>query len=100
MCVIIDCRCLIYHFLQLQDVEEQQTREKQHTLNIHFEASAQNTPSRGRDSQNNGFVVQGGPWEQRAPNTASVTEFPSFGRGPEEPQLSPAPIGGAWGARR
>ncbi|KAJ8936997.1 hypothetical protein NQ314_012079 [Rhamnusium bicolor] len=84
----------------LQDVEEQQTREKQHTLNIHFETSAQNTSSRGRDPQNNGFVVQGGPWEQRAPNTASVTEFPSFGRNPAEPQSAPAPIGGAWGARR
>ncbi|XP_018563296.1 vigilin [Anoplophora glabripennis] len=84
----------------LQDVEEQQTREKQHTLNILFDAGAQNAPSRGRDPQNNGFVVQGGPWEQRAPNTASVTEFPSFGRGPEPPQAAPAPIGGAWGARR
>lgn len=84
----------------LQDVEEQQARDKQHTFNIHFETSSQNSHSRGRDHHNNGFVVQGGPWEQRAPNTASVTEFPSFGRNAEEPQSAPAPIGGAWGARR
>lgn len=87
--------------LQLQDVEEQQTREKQHTLNVLLEATAQGNPPPPQQrpapgAPNNGFVVQGGPWEQRAPNTASVTEFPSFGR----EQAAPAPVGGAWGARR
>ncbi|XP_023026265.1 satellite-binding protein 1 Dp1 [Leptinotarsa decemlineata] len=80
----------------MQDFDEQQTRERQHTLNIHFESpTSQNTNSRGRE-----FVVQGGPWEQRAPNTSSVTEFPSFGRNVQEPQSAPSPVGGAWGARR
>ncbi|XP_066146000.1 vigilin [Euwallacea fornicatus] len=86
----------------LQDVEELETREKLHTLNFHFE----NKPSgagpnhhRGRDHNNpNGFVVQGGPWEQSAPNTASVTDFPAFGRSSEQPQA--APVAGAWGNRR
>ncbi|KAG5895971.1 hypothetical protein JTB14_027971 [Gonioctena quinquepunctata] len=81
----------------IQDFDEQQTRDRQHTLNVHFESNnSQNAPSRGRNS-NNGFVVQGGPWEQRAPNTSSVTEFPSFGRNVPEPQSAPSP---AWGARR
>ncbi|KAJ3649324.1 hypothetical protein Zmor_021075 [Zophobas morio] len=80
----------------LQDVEEQETREKQHTLSYHLDHTL--TGSRPRDANSNGFVVQGGPWEQRAPNTASVTEFPSFGRNTEEPQTSP--ISGAWGGRR
>lgn len=92
----------------MQDYEEQ-TREK-HTLNIHFEPSPPNQYRGGnRDQQSdNGFVVQGGPWEQRnaaaaaaaaAPNTASVTDFPAFGCS-NETQATSTPIGGAWGARR
>lgn len=53
-----------------------------------------------RDS--NGFIVQGGPWEQQpraAPNTASVTEFPCFGGGNVEETQS-APVATAWGPRR
>ncbi|CAH1154251.1 unnamed protein product [Phaedon cochleariae] len=93
----------------LQDFDEQQTRERQHTLNIHFDQpSQQNPPSRGGGGRGNGFVVQGGPWEQRAaPNTSSVTEFPSFvGGGRHDsseahaPREAPAPVGGAWGSRR
>lgn len=86
-------------FFQLQDYEEQ-TREK-HTLNIHFDTST--TPrATNRDHQSgNGFVVQGGPWDQQraAPNTASVTDFPAFGRS-NDTQAAPTPIGGAWGSRR
>lgn len=92
--VIIDFHSI--NIFQLQDYEEQ-TREK-HTFNIHFETSPQ---SRNRDNLDGGFVVQGGPWEQRAaaPNTASVTDFPAFGRS-NDTQVTPAPIGGAWGSRR
>ncbi|CAH1957707.1 unnamed protein product [Acanthoscelides obtectus] len=88
----------------LQDVEELQIREKTHTLNVHLEAVSSTSPS-------NGFVVPGGPWEQRgsgghtapAPDTASVTDFPAFGRGGPgsgDQQSAAAPIAGAWGARR
>lgn len=81
----------------MEDVEEQETRE-QHTLNSHFESNL----SRSRETTNsNGFIVQGGPWEQRAaPNTASVTEFPSFGRNTAEEQPQISPVSGAWGGRR
>lgn len=79
----------------MEDVADQETREKQHTLSYHFDSMS---GGRSREPNSNGFVVQGGPWEQRAPNTASVTEFPSFGRNTEEPQASP--ISGAWGSRR
>uniref|UniRef100_A0A6P7F816 Vigilin n=1 Tax=Diabrotica virgifera virgifera TaxID=50390 RepID=A0A6P7F816_DIAVI len=89
----------------LQDYTELQTRERLHTLSSHFEppAAQNHNAHRNRDEPNNGFVVQGGPWEQQraaAPNTASVTEFPSFRRNTEEPQSSPAPVAGAWGSRR
>lgn len=99
----------------MQDIEEQETREHQHTLNVLFENTAFAAQSGGgggggRSNNNsnqaaNGFIVQGGPWEQRAtataaaPNTASVTEFPSFGRN-TEPAPQAAPISGAWGAPR
>ncbi|XP_063821782.1 vigilin [Ostrinia nubilalis] len=46
-----------------------------------------------------GFVVKGGPWEQRAPDTASTHEFPTMPgatRAPPAAQPSPAP----WGPRR
>uniref|UniRef100_A0A6M2DT16 Putative vigilin n=1 Tax=Xenopsylla cheopis TaxID=163159 RepID=A0A6M2DT16_XENCH len=49
------------------------------------------------------FVVKGGPWEQRAPNTASVEEFPSFGRnfGPAlSDPVPPVQANGAWGQPR
>lgn len=49
------------------------------------------------------FVVKGGPWEQRAPNTASVEEFPSFGRNFGPALSEPAPpvqANGAWGQPR
>lgn len=77
-------------------MEELETRKNLHTLNFHFEHQPSGG-ARGRDNPN-GFVVQGGPWEQSAPNTASVTDFPAFGRNTEQPQA--APVAGAWGGRR
>ncbi|XP_044754266.1 vigilin [Coccinella septempunctata] len=83
----------------LQDYEEQAERSQSHTLNIHFENVGGSQSHRGHSrNEPNGFVVQGGPWEQRAPNTNSVTEFPSFGRNAEEPRQTP--VAGAWGSRR
>ncbi|KAL1494803.1 hypothetical protein ABEB36_010342 [Hypothenemus hampei] len=85
----------------LQDYEEMETRQKLNTLNFHFDQSAssqEGTPD-NRDGKSNGFVVQGGPWEQNAPNTASVTDFPAFGRNKEQPPQS-SPAAGAWGCRR
>lgn len=47
-----------------------------------------------------GFVVKGGPWEQRAPDTASTQEFPTMPGGPRAVQAAaPAPAA-AWGPRR
>lgn len=84
----------------MQDVVEQEARESHNTLGAAF-ANLNDSP--GRNATNaNGFVVQGGPWEQRqntVPNTASVTDFPSFGgRNAEQPQQSP--VAGVWGSRR
>lgn len=52
-----------------------------------------------------GFVVKGGPWEQRAPEIASPHEFPTM---PGGPQAAPAAAVAAttaapsvvWGPRR
>lgn len=33
------------------------------------------------NSNSIGFVVKGAPWQQKAPDTASTEEFPSFGGG-------------------
>ncbi|KAL1413848.1 hypothetical protein MTO96_007903 [Rhipicephalus appendiculatus] len=43
-----------------------------------------------------GFVVRGGPWEQRAPDTTSTQEFPSFGGGPPIDSVPAKPV--PWGA--
>lgn len=51
-----------------------------------------------------GFVVKGGPWEQRAPDTASTHEFPTMPGAPraaEPAPAAPAPApSSAWGPRR
>lgn len=46
-----------------------------------------------------GFVVKGGPWEQRAPDTASTQEFPTMPGGPRAAAPAPTPTA-AWGPRR
>ena len=91
--------------MQLQDVTDQETRDSYRNNSfINF-----NNVTSERNSRNsNGFVVEGAPWEQPrnvAPNTASVTEFPSFGgnrnRGePLQQQQPTSPVTGAWGFRR
>ncbi|CAG9585451.1 unnamed protein product [Danaus chrysippus] len=45
-----------------------------------------------------GFVVKGGPWEQRAPDTASTHEFPTMPGAPRA-AANPTPSS-AWGPRR
>ncbi|KAK9747025.1 KH domain [Popillia japonica] len=79
----------------MQDVIDLENRHPpSYTFNNVVESSSNRSNNRG-----DGFYVQGGPWEQRAPNTASVTEFPSFGsRNHEEPQVPP--MASAWGPRR
>lgn len=84
----------------MQDVADMEMTEM-YRPNHDSLGSPTNQGNGNRD--NNGFIVQGGPWEQQprvAPNTASVTEFPSFGgRNVEEPQTQ-TPIASAWGPRR
>jgi hypothetical protein len=78
----------------MQDVNEAEIRESYRPNFSHGEDDGSSL-GQGRVT---GFVVEGGPWEQRAPDTASTSEFPSFGGG-EAPQCVPSPSG-AWGARR
>lgn len=45
-----------------------------------------------------GFVVQGAPWEQKAPNMESKEEFPSFGGAAAVGAA--APTVGGWGPKK
>ncbi|KAF5298917.1 hypothetical protein FQR65_LT09570 [Abscondita terminalis] len=83
------------HLLMLEEEYLQDVIER-HEPGAAFHSSE--SPN-NRKTDGNGFVVQGGPWEQRAPNTASVTEFPSFG-GNRVEELKPSPVAGVWGSRR
>jgi hypothetical protein len=86
--------CFIY--FQMQDVNEAEIRE---SYRPSFSRGEDDGSSLGQGGGITGFVVKGGPWEQRAPDTASTSEFPSFGGGGEAPQCAPTPSG-AWGPRR
>lgn len=81
----------------MQDVADQEIRDSYRSVS--FNNSSEGSGGRG-GVNSNGFVVQGGPWEQRAPNMASVTEFPTVGGRAtvEEPRAAPA--AGVWGSRR
>lgn len=90
------------HLLNLEEEYlEDVTEAESYRPSSIFNREETNGPQQGSDS-GNGFVVKGGPWEQKAPNTASVEEFPSFGtRGgtsAETPSTTFAT--GAWGPRR
>ncbi|XP_018320346.1 vigilin [Agrilus planipennis] len=79
----------------MQDVQEQELRDSyRHSLSNAF-----NESPRDKKTDDSGFVVQGAPWEQRAPNTASVTEFPSFGGGSGTQEVQASPVSGVWGSR-
>jgi hypothetical protein len=80
----------------MQDVNEAEIRE---SYRPSFSRGDNSAASLGHGGGVTGFVVEGGPWEQRAPDTASTSEFPSFGGGADTPQNVPAPSG-AWGSRR
>ncbi|XP_049810317.1 vigilin [Schistocerca nitens] len=91
---VIDARD---HLLNLEEEYLQDVAENERPDNRSiFGHDAEGSSSQG--GSNPGFVVKGAPWEQRAPDTASTSEFPSFGGGGDIPQ-SVAPAG-AWGARR
>lgn len=80
----------------MQDVSEAEFRES-YAPTRNKEEDAGNTFMGGRNAAGGpGFVVKGGPWEQKAPDTASTEAFPSLGSGgATAPQHSVS-----WGPRR
>lgn len=63
-------------------------------------AAAPATTAAGAATAGTGFVVKGGPWEQRAPDTASTHEFPTMPGATRQPApAAPTPTA-AWGPRR
>lgn len=103
--MIISSYVILLFAFQLQDVTEQeQYRPSNRTDDF------ENVFSNAASGQSKEFVVKGAPWEQKAPNTASVKEFPSFGGGRHQapagtdanapaPEFPNAPITGVWGHR-
>lgn len=74
----------------MQDVADQYSRPSAPSLGD-FGPTLNDTPA----TPVAGFVVQGGPWEQRAPDTASTHEFPTMpGAGADSKAPTP------WGPRR
>ncbi|XP_068630109.1 vigilin isoform X1 [Battus philenor] len=57
------------------------------------------TPNSG-PAGSTGFVVKGGPWEQRAPDTASTHEFPTMPGAPAPVSAPAQQAPAAWGPRR
>lgn len=56
--------------------------------------------SHQRNNESKEFVVKGAPWEQQAPNTDSVKDFPTFGKQQDgATEFTSSPIAGAWGQR-
>ncbi|XP_066997687.1 vigilin [Anabrus simplex] len=81
----------------MQDINDAEPRESYRPSFGQGDADGVNL-GQGNPGSGPGFVVTGGPWEQRAPDTASTAEFPSFGSSGDAPRN--VPTAGAWGPRR
>lgn len=87
--------------LQLQDVVDRYQRPAGPSLGDFGDVlNTENTNNGGAAAvqPSGGFVVKGGPWEQRAPDTASTHEFPTMPGAPRA-AANPTPSS-AWGPRR
>ncbi|KAL1462767.1 hypothetical protein WDU94_014576 [Cyamophila willieti] len=76
----------------LQDLEHRSEVEPPRSAHTDNAYANQN----GNHNDAPGFVVKGGPWEQKAPDTASTQDFPSIGGGSSEITSNNVP----WGPRR
>jgi len=91
-----DCEEAKDHLLNLeeeylQDVTETRAYDRSEETNNFFGNHNSKANSGGE-----GFVVKGGPWEQRAPDTTSTEDFPTFGGGASHAPASAS----TWGPRR
>ncbi|XP_060810715.1 vigilin [Amyelois transitella] len=86
----------------LQDVADRYQRPAAPSLGDFGDLSGDSAaPPQPSAASPAGFVVTGGPWEQRAPDTASTHEFPTMpGSARAPPAASAQPQPAAWGPRR
>lgn len=75
---------------QLQDMSEAPTYNREETNNFFGNHNSK--------SESKEFVVKGGPWEHKAPDTTSTEDFPSFGGGGGPTPQNPPTM--SWGPRR
>ncbi|XP_075236995.1 satellite-binding protein 1 Dp1 [Lycorma delicatula] len=93
------------HLLELQEEYLMDMDYEREYRPNHREESNESNPfsgsTRGVNTQNNsstasGFFVKGAPWEQKAPDTASTEEFPTFGSNSMQTPTHSV----SWGPRR
>uniref|UniRef100_A0A8D8Q697 Vigilin n=2 Tax=Cacopsylla melanoneura TaxID=428564 RepID=A0A8D8Q697_9HEMI len=84
----------------LQDIEHRSEQEPPRSVSNNAatdnNAYANQNGNHNNDAAAAGFVVKGGPWEQKAPDTASTQDFPSIGGASSEISSNNVP----WGPRR
>lgn len=83
------------HLLNLEEEYLQEIEEVESMRQYRQSSSRQQEDEKSGDgSQQTGFFVKGGPWEQKAPDTNSTTDFPSFRGAKETPKSNVV-----WGPR-
>ncbi|KAK7477919.1 hypothetical protein BaRGS_00030828, partial [Batillaria attramentaria] len=87
---VIDCKD---HLLNLQEEFLQDVVDQEYLQELQRPPSKMQEPSRSHSNKAQGFVVRNAPWD-RAPDTNSTEEFPSFGA-----VVTPK-SGHAWGPLR
>lgn len=86
--------------MQLQDVVDRYQRPAAPSLGDFGDVLSGEIASGAPPAPSTGFVVKGGPWEQRAPDTASTHEFPTMPGAPRAAAPAAAAPTTAWGPRR
>ncbi|CAH0720841.1 unnamed protein product, partial [Brenthis ino] len=87
----------------LQDVVDRYQRPAAPSLGDFGDVLSGEIASGAPPAPSTGFVVKGGPWEQRAPDTASTHEFPTMPGAPRAAApaaAAPTAPTTAWGPRR
>uniref|UniRef100_A0A1E1X8G5 Putative vigilin n=1 Tax=Amblyomma aureolatum TaxID=187763 RepID=A0A1E1X8G5_9ACAR len=89
------------HLEDILDQESYHLSRQSHSNNSGGSGGSGGNNSQGwseTSPSSEGFVVRGGPWEQRAPDTTSTQEFPSFSGGPALDSAPAKPV--PWGPSR
>lgn len=87
------------HLLNLEEEFLQDVVTAVPTQQTTFTQILEDTMSSNRETNKQGFVVKGAPWERKTPNTQSQEDFPDFGLGSGPAEQAPQPPNSAWNSR-